>query len=66
VQGRRLNTARRTITAGIVLTLTCQAHARSDDSAELAKKLSNPVADLISVPFQFNYNDGFSIRMSTP
>jgi hypothetical protein len=29
------------------------------DAAELAKKLSNPVASLISVPFQFNYDDGF-------
>lgn len=29
------------------------------DAAALAKKLSNPVADLISVPFQFNYNGGF-------
>jgi len=33
------------------------AHAQ-DNSAELATKLSNPVADLISIPFQFNYNDG--------
>ena len=29
------------------------------DSSELAKKLSNPVADLISVPFQLNYDEGF-------
>lgn len=33
--------------------------AAGGDAAELAKKLSNPVADLISVPFQFNYNGGF-------
>lgn len=35
------------------------AHAQSDggdDTADLAKKLSNPVASLISVPFQFNYD----------
>jgi hypothetical protein len=29
----------------------------ADDAAELAKKLSNPVASLISVPFQFNYDE---------
>lgn len=34
------------------------AFAQSDGS-DLAKKLSNPVASLISVPFQFNYDHGF-------
>ena len=30
-----------------------------NEAAALAKKLSNPVASLISVPFQFNYDEGY-------
>jgi hypothetical protein len=43
------------------LTVLAPAAARAqqkpaeDDSAELAKKLSNPISDLVSVPFQFNW-----------
>lgn len=33
--------------------------AGEDNAAELAKKLQNPVASLISVPFQFNVDTGF-------
>ena len=29
------------------------------DAAELAKKLSNPIASMISVPIQFNYDQNF-------
>ena len=35
------------------------AHAASDaTSQELAKKLSNPISDLVSIPFQFNWENG--------
>ncbi len=42
----------------IPLPSVCSAPAFADDAQELAKQLSNPVASLISVPFQFNYNRG--------
>jgi hypothetical protein len=33
-------------------------HSGSGDAQELAKKLSNPVSDLASIPFQFNWENG--------
>lgn len=43
--------------AGILVAFTISP-TRADD-VELAKQLSNPVASLISVPFQFNYDTGY-------
>ena len=51
----------RTVTARIVAGIIFYAGAwgsralAADDADELAKKLSNPVAALISVPFQLNW-----------
>ncbi len=49
--------------AGLMLTALLLPFAATDPAPaqdqELAKKLSNPVASLISVPFQWNYDHGF-------
>lgn len=56
--GRRTRAALAGLTA--VLMLAGMLHARAagaaEDDTELAKKTQNPVADLISVPFQSNFN----------
>ncbi|HSV60506.1 MAG TPA: transporter [Variovorax sp.] len=52
----------RTIThciATAALTLAAGAHAQQESSEELAKKLSNPVAAMISVPLQYNYDQKY-------
>jgi hypothetical protein len=38
---------------------TVAAGQRGGDNEQLAKKLSNPVADMVSVPFQFNYDTDY-------
>lgn len=52
----KTQTKRRLGLAGaLLLSAGCQ-HANAQSEEDLAKKLSNPVANLISVPLQFNYD----------
>jgi hypothetical protein len=46
----------------LLFSIPASTPAWGEDSSELAKKLQNPVADLISVPFQFNYDESFGPR----
>ncbi len=47
------------IVLSILIAVFFAVPAVADDEAELAKKLSNPVASLISVPIQVNYDENF-------
>src|SRR5262245_52511616 len=60
----------RLIVSIAVLLYVCSVRAdeeskTGDTESELAKKTQNPVADLISVPFQNNFNFGVGHREQT-
>jgi hypothetical protein len=58
---RRVTQAVAAMMAAVVLVgilQTCPVRAAEDSDTELAKQTQNPVADLISVPFQNNFNLG--------
>ena len=44
------------LAATAMLLFTMRSHAQAQSDAELATKLNNPVASLISVPLQFNWD----------
>lgn len=42
----------------VVAALGGPSTSQAQEAADLARKLSNPIADLVSVPFQFNWEQG--------
>ena len=56
-------TRNQTVLTTALATLACAGTtAHADDAAELAKKLQNPIAALISVPMQYNWDTGIGYR----
>lgn len=57
--------------AGLLVLAAAPCALAADDAAEIAKKLSNPVASMISLPFQSNFDfgggpndDGFQYKLN--
>ncbi|WP_088703580.1 hypothetical protein [Rhizobium sp. R693] len=50
-----------TASVASIVTVLCSGHTAlaQESSVDLAKKLNNPIASLVSVPFQFNYDSGY-------
>ena len=63
-KGRIHGAAGATVICGALSALlySAAANAGEGQDAELAKQLSNPVASLISVPFQFNWDTGIGAK----
>ena len=55
-----LNNNLKNVCALTVIVSLCSVQAFADDAA-LAQQLSNPVANLVSVPFQFNYDTDIGV-----
>lgn len=48
--------------AVIVISLSVQSFAYAEGDAELAQKLANPIAELMSIPFQMNFDDDIGVN----
>ncbi len=48
----------------VVSLLSAPAANAEENHADLAKQLSNPVANLVSVPFQFNWDTGIGPKIA--